>query len=291
MSFFGSINSATEALNAFSIQIGNISDNIANASTTGYKSVETRFSDIVATKLNGASPVLDSTVKGSVAASAHFANRAQGQITADTDNPSYAAVSGNGYFPVAKATGMDPATETPTGYESTPYFTRQGDFHLDNAGHLVNSAGYYLMTANASGSGTPSLLTIDTTATNASGAAFSSVSIEDGGKVVVHYDDNSSATAAQIKLANFPEPDQLDRFDGLAFKETAKSGSVVYGSAADSSNSAGVGTVVGSAIEASTADTSQQMTLLLQTQQAYSLNSQVINTAADMLQTAIDMKS
>src|SRR3546814_7831236 len=55
MTIFGSINTAVEALNAFSVKIGNISDNVANASTVGYKTVDTQFSDLVdrkSTRLN-----------------------------------------------------------------------------------------------------------------------------------------------------------------------------------------------------------------------------------------------
>src|SRR3546814_17229189 len=90
--------------------------------------------------------------------------------------------------------------------------------------------------------------------------------------VVANLSDHSTVKLGQILLANFPEPNGLDRVDGIAFRETAKSGGVVYGSAADAGNAAGVGTVKGSALELSTADTTDQMTQLIQTQQAYSMN-------------------
>lgn len=289
MSFFGSINTAVEALNAFSTQIGNISDNVANSSTTGYKTVDTRFSDMVATKLQGASPVLDSPVQGGVRSSAYFANRSQGQIIPDSTGSS-AAISGNGFFPVAKATGLDTVTGEPTGFDSTAYYTRQGDFHLDNSGHLVNSAGYYLMTGTAGGSGPPQLLTLNTS-NPALAAGVTDVSITDGGAVVANLSDHTSVKIGQILLANFPEPDALDRVNGGAFIETASSGAVAFGSAADNSNSAGVGTVKGSALEQSTADTNDQMTQLIQTQQAYSMNSQVITISNQMLQTAVNLKT
>ena len=224
MSFFGSINTAVEALNAFSTQIGNISDNVANSSTTGYKTVDTRFSDMVATKLQGASPVLDSPVQGGVRSSAYFANRSQGQIIPDSTGSS-AAISGNGFFPVAKATGLDTVTGEPTGFDSTAYYTRQGDFHLDNSGHLVNSAGYYLMTGTAGGSGPPQLLTLNTS-NPALAAGVTDVSITDGGAVVANLSDHTSVKIGQILLANFPEPDALDRVNGGAFIETASSGAV-----------------------------------------------------------------
>src|SRR3546814_1256486 len=76
MTIFGSINTAVEALNAFSVKIGNISDNVANASTTGYKTVDTQFSDLVATRFQG-SPVLNATRQGGVTAASTFANRSE----------------------------------------------------------------------------------------------------------------------------------------------------------------------------------------------------------------------
>ncbi|MFC3676986.1 flagellar hook basal-body protein [Ferrovibrio xuzhouensis] len=288
MTIFGSINTAVEALNAFSVKIGNISDNVANASTTGYKTVDTQFSDLVATRFQG-SPVLNATRQGGVTAASTFANRSPGQIVPD-DSGSSAAVSGNGFFPVAKATGLDPVTGEPTGFETTTYYTRQGDFHLDDGGHLVNSAGYYLMTGTVSGGGSPQVFTINT-ADPALAAGLSDVSINDGGMVVANLSDHSTVKLGQILLANFPEPDGLDRVDGIAFRETAKSGGVVYGSAADAGNSAGVGTVKGSALELSTADTTDQMTQLIQTQQAYSMNSQIITISNAMLQTAVNLKT
>jgi len=288
MTLFGSMNTAVQALNAFSVSIGNISDNVANTSTTGYKTVETQFSDLVATKLAGASPVLDSTVQGGVNARADFANRSQGQIVTDSTGSS-AAISGAGFFPVAKATGIDPATGEPTGFDGTAYYTRQGDFHLDNSGHLVNSAGYYLMTAAADGTGKPQVLTIDTA--DRATAGLTDVSISDGGMVMANYGDHTSIAVGQILLANVQEPNRMGRVDGVAFLATAKSGDAVYGNPADKANDAGVGSVVGSSLELSTTDTTGQMTQLIQTQQAYSMNSQIITISNEMLQTAVNLKT
>ena len=52
----------------------------------------------------------------------------------------------------------------------------------------------------------------------------------------------------------------------------------------------GIGTIKGSALEQSTVDTADQMTLLIVAQQAYSMNSQVITAANEMMTTAMGMK-
>jgi flagellar hook protein FlgE len=288
MTINGVMNVAVQALTAQSMAISNISDNVANATTIGYKAVETQFLDVLQGMQTGVSPVLGGTKQAGVIAYADFANRSLGQIV-DDDSATSAAISGNGFFAVAKPSAVDPETGTATGFESTVYYTRQGDFHLDSSGRLVNSAGYYLM-GSASGTGTtPSVLTIDT-GDNAAGSGFASVGIGDGGVITVSYDDGSTATQGQVLLANFREPDRLDRVDGNAFVATADSGKAVYGNPMAATNAAGTGTIVGSALEQSTVDTADQMTKLIVAQQAYSMNSQVIQTANAMMSTALEMK-
>src|SRR3546814_7799884 len=55
------------------------------------------------------------------------------------------AVNGNGFIPVERATGFSTTDHTPSGFDSQVYYTRLGDFHMENSNRLVNSAGYYLM--------------------------------------------------------------------------------------------------------------------------------------------------
>ena len=288
MTINGVMSVAVQAITAQSMAISNISDNVANATTVGYKAVETQFLDVLQGMQATSSPVLGGTKQGGVIAYADFANRGQGQIV-DDDSDTSAAISGNGFFAVAKPTGVDPETGEPTGFENAVYYTRQGDFHLDSSGRLVNSAGYYLM-GSASGTGTtPSVLTIDT-GDNAADSGFTGVSIGDGGVITAHYSDKTTSAQGQVLLANFREPDKLDRVDGNAFIATTESGAAVYGNPMAGTNRAGIGTIVGGALEQSTVDTANQMTKLIVAQQAYSMNSQVIQTANAMMSTVMDMK-
>ncbi|MFN4163137.1 MAG: flagellar hook basal-body protein [Ferrovibrio sp.] len=281
------MSTAVMAINAQAMAIGNISENVANSSTTGYKAVSTQFLDMVQGSYGTGSPVLNGRKQMGVTASADFLNRAQGQVVSDSSTTS-AAISGNGFFPVAKPTGFDPETGEPTGFETMVYYTRQGDFHVDSSGRLVNAAGYYLMATAPSGNGTPRIFTVDVD-DNAVGAGYTGLSITDGGSITASYDDGTTAVQGQILLANFAEPDKLDRVDGTAFRVTEESGNAIYGHPRSRSN--GVGTVAGSALELSTVDTADQMTKLIVAQQAYSMNSQVIQAADEMLSKAMDMKS
>jgi len=60
MTFFGSLGTAVMGINAQAAAIGHISDNVANASTNGYRQVSTYFSDLVTNKLTGDSPIIGS---------------------------------------------------------------------------------------------------------------------------------------------------------------------------------------------------------------------------------------
>jgi flagellar hook protein FlgE len=108
--------------------------------------------------------------------------------------------------------------------------------------------------------------------------------------ITAHYADKSTAQQGQVVLANFREPDELDRTDGTAYRVTAESGDAVYGNPMAATNRAGIGTIKGSALENSTVDTASQMTRLIVAQQAYSMNSQVIQMANEMMTTAVNLK-
>lgn len=133
-SLYAALQCAVGGLSAQSASIGNISDNLANAQTTGYKAVTTRFESLVTqsnTKVND---------PGGVSAAPYYTNEVQGNIESAASN-TYLAISGAGYFPVRPA--IVGATGTTT-FGNTSYFTRAGNFSLNAAGYLVNGAGYYL---------------------------------------------------------------------------------------------------------------------------------------------------
>ena len=127
MSLNGALNAAVSGLRAQSAAVAAVSENIANASTTAYKTREISFQSLVTG--NG------SRAGGSVIYSSAQDIRAQGQIQA-TDNGTNIAINGNGFFVVSKQTDSQPSGYT---------YTRNGSFSTDAAGFLINSEGYYLL--------------------------------------------------------------------------------------------------------------------------------------------------
>jgi flagellar hook protein FlgE len=149
MGIFDALTTAVAGLQAQSFALQNISGNIANSQTTGYKETDTAFQDLVS------EAALDQQTADGVTASSVATNTVQGTIQS-TQVPTDMAINGDGFFVVAQPTGF--ADNQPT-FSGIQDYTRAGDFQLNANGNLVNSAGYYLMgipvnpiTGNPSGS-------------------------------------------------------------------------------------------------------------------------------------------
>lgn len=129
-------------LNISSKALDVVSNNIANASTVGYKMAQAHFSDVYASALVGSGDV-QIGIGGNLATVQQAFT--QGNITV-TNNPLDIAINGNGFFRLQ----MNPN-------DQTGYYTRNGQFHVDKMGFIVNSNGGYL-----SGYSSPDGVSIDT---------------------------------------------------------------------------------------------------------------------------------
>jgi len=136
MGIFDALNTSVAGLQAQSFALQNISGNIANAQTTGYKGTGTSFVDLVPD-----STTPDRQVAGSVTAYARSTISSQGTVSASTV-ATYMAINGDGFFSVQKASGITDNVPVFTGVTN---YTRRGDFQVNANGNLVNGAGYYLM--------------------------------------------------------------------------------------------------------------------------------------------------
>ncbi len=135
MSVFGALNTAVSGLAAQSHAFTDISNNIANSQTVGYKATDTDFSDFVVNSADAEG------TNGTVQARTSYQNEAQGTITSTT-NALALAISGRGFFSVDEESG-DSTSSTPA-FQNTAYYTRNGDFTADKSGYLVNSSNEYL---------------------------------------------------------------------------------------------------------------------------------------------------
>ena len=130
-SLFGALDTAVSGLSAQSAAFSNISDNVANSQTTGFKGTNTDFADYLTTS------TASKNDSGFVAARPEYLNTVQGTISS-SDNTLGLAISGNGFFQVSQVS--NDVTGTPT-LSSESEYTRDGNFSLDSSGYLVNDNG------------------------------------------------------------------------------------------------------------------------------------------------------
>ena len=137
MSFFTSLT----GLNAATAQLGVTSNNIANASTVGFKRSRADFGDIFAT-----SPLqkATSTIGQGVSLKRVTQEFGQGNLNFSA-NTLDLAISGDGFFPLKSADGFQ------------DIFTRNGAFMMNDQYNVVNSAGQRLMAASVDSTGKANL--------------------------------------------------------------------------------------------------------------------------------------
>jgi flagellar hook protein FlgE len=137
MALYSTMRTSVSGMAAQANRLGAVSDNIANATTTGYKRASNQFSTLV----------LDSGgteyVSGSVESHTRYLVSEQG-ARSFTTSPTDLAIKGGGFFLVTSDTGQ-------------PLMTRAGSFVADGVGDLVNAAGFKLMGYSLT-NGTPAVV-------------------------------------------------------------------------------------------------------------------------------------
>ncbi len=136
MGIYDALNTSVSGLQAQSFALQNISGNIANSQTIGYKATGTSFQDLVPQSSSA-----ERQAAGGVTARAQATITNQGTVSA-TSVATNMAISGSGFFNVQKPIGI--VDNVPV-FDGITNYTRRGDFQLNANGNLVNGAGYYLL--------------------------------------------------------------------------------------------------------------------------------------------------
>lgn len=169
MSLNNSLYTAVSALNAQSTNLSIISDNLANSETTGYKASAATFQELVTSTSSGAAY----SSGGVMVSNTQYVSQ-QGLIMASTQTTDL-AIDGDGFFVVASETDTNEF-----------YYTRNGDFDIDENGYLTSN-GFLLMGWPVDSSGevsvnnqnnTSSLEPVDVYRYSSSAAATSQIGIE-----------------------------------------------------------------------------------------------------------------
>lgn len=247
---------AKTGLDAQQTRMATISNNLANASTTGFKRGRAVFEDLLYQNLRqvGAQSSQDTQLPSGlmlgtgvrvVATEKLFT---QGSL-AQTENPLDIAIEGRGFLQVLLPDG-------------TLAYTRDGSMQMDSQGQLVNANGYIIQPA----------LTIPADAQSISIGADGTVSALVPG----------SATPTQlgtVQLADFVNPAGLQPIGKNLFLESAASGSPQTGNPGLN----GLGTVTQGFVESSNVNVVEELVGMIETQRAYEMNSKAIAASDEML--------
>src|SRR5947208_11841071 len=136
MGIFDALNTAVSGLQSQSFALQNISGNIANASTTGYKGIGSSFEDLIP---NATTPSRQNA--GGVTAFAQATITSQGTVSASSVATNM-AINGDGFFSVQTASAVVDNVPVFTGVTD---YTRRGEFQVNANGNLINGAVYYLI--------------------------------------------------------------------------------------------------------------------------------------------------
>lgn len=156
------LNTTLSGINAAQSDLNVISNNIANANTTGFKGSRAEFADVFAvTGVN-----VNSTAVGTGTRLVDVAQQfTQGDI-ATTGNSLDFAISGNGFFTVNTGNGVA--------------YTRAGNMHEDPSGNVLTSEGYALQVYPATAAGgfdTSTLKTLNLTTAQSTATATSTATV------------------------------------------------------------------------------------------------------------------
>ena len=270
MSFYTSLSGLKNA----QTDLGVISHNIANAETNGFKKSSTRFADIVASN-SFSDPRMIKGIGATVAGIVQdFGLGAIEQTGGSTD----LAISGDGFFAVRG------------GESGRTLFTRNGSFEIDENGFLQDGANNRLQMVQLDASGQPILgSTVDAQvpSLNAAGFELAGVTITKDGSVRAAYADGSIEEVGRVALAGFLSPGGLRQIGNSQWEPTGASGQAAFGVP-------GVGRygqLLAGAIERSNVDIAEEMVGLITAQRNFQANAKAIDTATQLSQTIINLRS
>jgi flagellar basal-body rod protein FlgG len=238
--------------------VDNIANNLANASTVGFKRTRLEFQDLLYQNLRTPGAAANSSTTIPVGLQIGLGARAisseriflQGDFR-QTENPLDVVIEGSGFFQVRQTNGE-------------LAYTRAGSFHLNAEGQIVTASGETLEPG----------ITIPNDATSINIGNDGTVSITSPGQT-------NTQNVGQIQLATFANPAGMDSLGRNLFKETAASGQATVGSP----DSNGLGRINQGFIENSNVNVVEELVNMIAAQRAYETNSKVISAADHMLGT------
>jgi flagellar basal-body rod protein FlgG len=249
-------------MSAQNLNMDVIANNLANVSTTGFKKSRADFQDLLyqIMKVPGSPTSADTKSPTGIQVGLGVKPAAitkvftEGDIV-QTQNTLDVAIEGAGFFQVNLPDG------------NTAY-TRAGNLKLDGEGRITTSDGY----------------TIEPEIVIPEDAREVTIS-ETGVVSAILGDETTSTELGNIDLVDFVNDSGLIAIGRNLFRETEASGTALVGTPGTN----GIGTLLQGYVENSNVNLVEEMTQMITTQRAYEINSNVITTSDEMMQTVTNM--
>lgn len=298
MSINTALYNGLSGLNSYGTALSVVSDNVANANTTAFKSNSVRFGDMV----NSYYATLSSDTEregAGVSIMGFAADYGQGNIMG-TENWSDVALSGEGYYAVE---------DTASG---NTYYTRDGSFRLAGneftdsvtAGavtttytkdYLINQQGYQVLDSN----GNPVEVTLSIIDNDAAtddltysdyrvGTDGTLYGVDNTGMETALTNSDATGTPYDIKfgLTVFSNQNGLIRNGSNLYTAGVDSGTATRN---DTGDAALYGKVLDNSLEGSNVDLSKEMVDMIIYQASFNANSKTITTSSSLLDTTINL--
>ena len=255
---FRSLFTAASGMMAQQLNLDNIANNLANASTAGFRRRRLQFQDLLYQNMimPGAAATQQTTVVAGLQIGLGTRSAASEMIQSlgdftNTGNPLDLTIAGQGFFQVNLPSG------------ETAY-TRGGTFHLDAQGNLVTAEGDPVE---------PSI-TIPADATSITIGSDGTVSVTQPGQ-------QAAQQVGNLQLALFPNPGGLNSVGKNLFLQTTASGDPIIGTPGGSE---GLGSIQQGWLEESNVNVVEEFIQMIMAQRSYEANSRVVSAADQMFQ-------
>lgn len=249
-------------LDASMKQISILSNNIANARTTGFKKSMASFQDVYAQKAS----LLNPAKIGHGARTENIRpSQVQGPLT-QTDQTLDLAVEGQGMFVVKRPDDTDADAQS---------YTRDGSFSLDNEGFMITTDGHRVLSDQGQFLQVPFERVF-----GEDRLALEQLTIDEYGNVRAQLGRNRVENIGRVGLALFADINRLTPVGNNLFKANEASGAAELGSGLDADGL--YGKVMSGALEMANTDMTSELSILIQAQQAFSGSSRMLQAETDM---------
>lgn len=256
---------ASTGMAAQQLNVDNISNNLANVNSIGYKKSRVEFKDLLYETLekgvikDGQGKPVNVQIGHGVKTAATVKFFTTGNLE-NTNNPYDLAIDGQGFFKIVGSNGDE-------------YYTKDGSFKVSVEGgsyKLVTSEGYYVQGDSGE---------IDL------GTDLADIIIDENGLITAQRTDGSLEEVGNISIITFMNPAGLESIGNNLFKQTS-----VSGEAYDTQSDGSGGSLLQGYLESSNVQVVEEMVKLIQAQRAYEINSKSIQTADEMLGMANNLR-